>query len=274
MAKKKSKNSNVTLTLGHYLGESKRYHFFLVKSDLDFYPFALQLNKQLFCSLSYSGTFSPVEDSLKAVFCFLSSPISCVNKGDIFVIENKTSNYDQKNFHESKKDSKYGFQTLALFKEYYYLFGSKPPALWKFPSKMKTSVKEFYDYIMIISHDKENYIINDLLENIKNNRLYSVTDIYKDIEPHLHHDLDKEKPAKKKKGKKDAIDFLLELCQIVEITKNDFETECMEKLLGDKDTLKEIPKKNQTFPLPDEIKMPVQIEKRHIISLSKDITFE
>jgi len=274
MVKKKLKYSNVTLTLDSYLGESKRYHFFFVKSDLDFYPFALQLNKQLSCSLSYSGAFSPVEDSLKAVFCFLASPILGVNKGDVFVVENKTINYDQKFFDEYRKENKPVFQTLTLFKEYCYLFGSKSPVLWKFPNKMETSMKEFYDYIIIISHDKENYLVNDFLENIKNTRLYSVTDIYKDIEPYIYHNLKEGQPAKKRKGKKNAIDFLLELCQIVEITRNDFEAECMKKLLGNKDIIKEIPQKNQTFPLPDEIKMPVQIEKDHIISLSKDITFE
>ena len=268
------RNIGKELTLNSYFGESKRYHFFLVKSDLDFYPFALQLNKQLSCSLSYSGAFSPCEDSLsenslKAVFCFLSSPIHETNKGNIFVIENKTTNYNQEFFDKSKQTDKYGLHPLSLFKEYYYLFGNNSPVFWKFPNKMISPVKESYDYVIIVSHDKKSETVGNLLNLIKNSRLYSVTDIYEDVKPYINNNRTEEQPAKKRGKRKDAIDFLLELCQIVEITKNDFKIECVEKLLG---KIHEIPIENQTFPFP--FKMPLQIEEKYISLLSKDSTFE
>ena len=272
MNKKKAENNNKTL--GCYFGKSKKYHFFLVKSDLDFYPFASQLNRQLFCSLSYSGAFSPCEDSsieksLNAVFCFLSSPISENNKGNIFVIENKTTNYNQDFFNKSKQTDKYGLQPLSLFKEYYYLFGNKPPVFWKFPNKMKSSVKEAYDYIIIVSHDKKNDTVNNLLNLIKNSRLYSITDIYEDVKPYIKSIQTEEQSAKKRGKRKDAIDFLLELCQIVEIKKNNFEAKCVGKLLG---KIQKIPRKNLVFSFP--FKMPLQIEEKYISFLKKDSTFE
>ena len=274
MAKKKSENYRKELLFESYFGESKRYHFFLVKSRLDFYPFALQLNKQLSCALSYSGVFSPCEtpspvespfdDSPEAVFGILSSPILGVNKGNIYVIENKTTHYNHEFFNKFKQKNNRETQILHLFKERYYLFGNKPPVVWKLPNAMKISVKDFFDYIIIVSHDKENGMVDNLLNMIQHSRLYSVKDIGGEVKTYLH-----EKQKGEKKGKKNAIDFLLELCQIVEIKKNDFEVECTKKLLGE---IKSIPPKNQTFIFPFDV--PVQIEDEYISLLNKDISFE
>ncbi len=270
------KKSDRELSFDSYFGKSKRYHFFLIKSPLDFYPFALLLNRHLHCSLAYRGSFCP-EKELNAVFSFLSSPIVGINQGNIAVIENKTTNYNSGFLNKSKNEAKLNFQTLTLFKEYFYLLGNSSSVFLKFPNKMEKPVKELYDYIMIISHEKEDESIEDFLTTLKTHTSYSIFDLTKDIRSYIMNDNQEKtdsseniKPKKtRKKSKRDAIDYLLELCQIVEIVGTEFEEEYAKKLLG---RVKKIPDKNLIFKF--QCDLPLQLENKYLTLLSKDITFE
>jgi len=294
MSKKKQKNKTEKSALEKCFGDLRKYHFFLVKSKLCFYSFALQLNKQLGCTLSYSGTFSPTvtsenkkftpivlstenptiepsleDNSVNAIFCFLYSQIPDVNKGSIYVVENKTTDYDQIFFNTLKKISKHNLNKPSFFKEECYLLGneSKFSVIWKFSNDKKCSVSDSYDYIIIVSHDKDSHdMVNPFLHLLESSKLYSITNIYEYIKPYIPSEWVKGDPIKKRE-KKNAISYLLELCQTIEIKKNDFEMAGNKKRLGNK----EIPAINQIFVTPFK---NVQIEEEYISLLSKDSTFE
>lgn len=251
-----SKNKKIKgVTISDFFGTIKNYHIQAIKSTLELYPFAMKVGKNCRCQFSYLGEYTPPETDHQPVFRMMHAQMTGLNHFDIVIFENKTTHYHSDYLKKSSKEKNVNFQTLFLFKDPFYLFDNKMPAVFPFPKDFKTPVSSSYDYLMLIYFNKENRI-DDFVEQLK--RISGLQSV--DMSDVL---------VSTARGSQKTIAFLQKLFYDVEVRANRFVMEERTKLLGDINKI--LPKNNLT---PSNVDLPLFVEDEYLNLLIKDVSFE
>lgn len=251
MKKKKDKG----VALSEFFGTIKNHHIRAIKSTLELYPFAMKIGQNCRCQFSYLGEYIPPDTDHQPVFRMMHAQMTGLNSFDIVIFENKTTHYNSDYLKKSSKEKNVNFQTLFLFKDPFYLFDNKMPAIFPFPKETETPITSSFDYLILIYFNKENRIddFTEQLKRISGLQTIDISDIF----------------TSTVKGNQKKIAFLQKLFYDIEVRANRFLMEERNSLLGE---ITKIPSQNSMTLLDTDL--PVFVEEEYVNLLGKDLSFE
>lgn len=141
-----------------FFGTKNEYSIFAVKSNLSLFPFTSNFEKITSTNFYYLTTIEADPISNKAQFNVMYSLIFKEENTHCYIIENKTTQYANKEVIQASVEKKLSFQTLALFDDTLYLFNKEGLSIFK-------SNFAYYDYLILI-HNQKNKDISFLVDSL------------------------------------------------------------------------------------------------------------
>jgi hypothetical protein len=130
-----------------FFGTKNDYNIFAVKSNLSLFPFTSNFEKITSTNFFYLTTIEADPSNNKAKFNVMYSLIFKEENTHCYIIENKTTQFANKEVIQASVEKKLSFQTLALFDDTLYLFNKEGLAIYK-------SFFAYYDYLILIHNEK------------------------------------------------------------------------------------------------------------------------
>lgn len=143
-----------------FFGSKNEYKIFALKSNLSLFPFTSHFEKITTTNFFYLTNIIADPGNNQAQFNVMYSLVSKEDNTHCYIIENKTSQYANKEVIQASVEKKLSFQTLALFDDTLYLFNKEGLTIYK-------SYFAYYDYLVLIHNQRDkdiSFLVNTLFE--------------------------------------------------------------------------------------------------------------
>ena len=204
------KPTNVTVQWNINFGQSKEYYLFLAKSNKSVFAFVQQLHKILDCNFAFVNFYKPDEKQPMIKYPMFFSSFSHNREEKIVVMPNSVP--VENNIMPEEYDP---LNSMFLFQDDYYIFNKQGQRFVTCP---------FVDYdFLILIYSGKNHNITDVIREIQQEKSIILQDVS---------DYMSVNPKAKKSEEMNRIKILQALGVSSEVHINNFENDCIAKLLG------------------------------------------
>jgi len=249
MAKQIKKSS---FKIPDFFGTCNSYRIFALQSDYSAFPFANHLGHSLHTTFRVLPDFEYLSNQYNASFTVFYAQVNQEEAIHCLLLENKTTNFNQKNLFISKTEKKLPFQTLFLFDESLYLFNNEG---------LRCFDLEFanMDYLLLLFSNN----------NIENKMF---TQFLNHIAPFMAQDVSFLLEREQTSAEARIVSFLRDFYCKYEVKANQFSRRKERDYLS---SVKQIPNQNLQYPIPillenDAINDNLQLSNEYVKFLEEE----